>query len=75
MSLRERVQLAVIERTLVVGACFDKIKRAEREARKENRPVPRFEMDKLQGELRDAKANVASAEAAAAGVSKYPPVR
>ncbi len=73
-NLVTKVRLSVVERGLVVGACLDKIKRAEREARKEQRQVPRAEMDRLQSDLRDARRNVDSAECSLAGCSKYPPL-
>ncbi len=75
MNLLTRVRMSIVERQLVVSACHDQIKRAERDARKDNRPVPRSQMDALQSALRDAKANVWSAEAACEGVARFPPLR
>lgn len=74
MHLVTRCQMALVERQLQVEACHTRIRKAEKEARKENRAVPRAEMDKLQSDLRDAKANVFSAEAGLMGASKWPPL-
>ncbi len=75
MDIRTKCQARVTLHRLEISAGYEAIKRAERIARKENRPVPQSEMQALSAVIRDAKANEASACAALEGVCKYPPVK
>lgn len=75
MHLKTRIQAEIIVRQLAVAAVNDRIKRSEREARKENRPVPRSESDKLQEDLKFARGNVNAAQISLEAVCKYPPLR
>ena len=72
-NLKANIQAEIIVRQLAVAAVNDRIKRAEREARKENRPIPRSEMDKLQDDLKFARGNVNAAQVSLEAVCKYPP--
>jgi hypothetical protein len=74
MNLITKLRLRLELYRLEIAACHDRVHRVERDARKENRPVPAAEMQKLQREIRDANANLDSCEASLAGVLRFPPI-
>lgn len=74
MEIRTRLRTRVALHRLEIAAAHEQIKKAERIARKENRAVPKEEMQVLSSVLRDAKLNERSAVAALEGAIKYPPL-
>lgn len=74
MDLRDKIRGEIVCRQLAVKAATDAVKRAEREARKESRGVPRSEMERLQADVKFARAQLDSAHCSLEGVLRYPPV-
>lgn len=65
----------VLGAQMEVAAAYEAIRRAQKEAERERRPVPAVVADKLRNERDLAMANLSAAHAAVEAAKRFPPLR
>lgn len=74
MSLKSDLEMKYEVSRLQVGRALSRVKREEREAMKEHRPVPPSLRAKLEAEVRDARATANGYAIALESVNRVPPI-